>query len=100
MPSRIGWRWRSMRPRAWSAPWLLTPPTAWRSWSSPVAGWSGTRSRRTAGRSMVVFSDGEDLADHWRSRLDRLVRAGVIVHVVAIGDPEHGHPVPSGTGDQ
>src|SRR5271157_5902457 len=28
------------------------------------------------------------------------VRAGVIVHVVAIGDPEHGHPVPSGTGDQ
>jgi len=53
-----------------------------------------------AGRLIVVFSDGEDLADHWRSRLDRLVRAGVIVHVVAIGDPEHGHPVPSGTGDQ
>jgi Ca-activated chloride channel family protein len=53
-----------------------------------------------AGRSIVVFSDGEDLADHWRSRLDRLVRAGVIVHVVAIGDPEQGHPVPSGTGDQ
>jgi len=53
-----------------------------------------------AGRSIVVFSDGEDLADHWRSRLDRLVRAGVIVHVVAIGDPEQGHPVPSGNGDQ
>ena len=53
-----------------------------------------------AGRSIVVFSDGEDLADHWRSRLDRLVRAEVIVHVVAIGDPEQGHPVPSGTGDQ
>jgi len=53
-----------------------------------------------AGRSIVVFSDGEDLADNWRSRLDRLVRAGVIVHVVAIGDPEHGHPVPSGTGGQ
>ncbi len=53
-----------------------------------------------AGRSIVVFSDGEDLADHWRSRLDRLVRAGVIVHVVAIGDPEQGHPVPSGTKDQ
>jgi Ca-activated chloride channel family protein len=52
------------------------------------------------GRSIVVFSDGEDLADHWRSRLDRLVRAGVIVHVVAIGDPEQGHPVPSGTGGQ
>lgn len=53
-----------------------------------------------AGRSIVVFSDGEDLADHWRSRLDRLVRAGVIVHVVAIGDAEQGHPVPSGTGNQ
>ncbi|MGO9812631.1 MAG: VWA domain-containing protein [Isosphaeraceae bacterium] len=53
-----------------------------------------------AGRSIVVFSDGEDLADHWRSRLDRLVRAGVIVHVVAIGDPEQGHPVPSDTWDQ
>ena len=48
----------------------------------------------------MVFSDGEDLADHWRSRLDRLVRAGVIVHAVAIGDPEQGYPVPSGNGDQ
>jgi Ca-activated chloride channel homolog len=53
-----------------------------------------------AGRSIVVFSDGEDFADHWRSRLDRLVRAGVIVHVVAIGDAEQGHLVPSGTGNQ
>ena len=53
-----------------------------------------------AGRSIVVFSDGEDLADHWRSRLDRLVRAGVIVHVVLIGDAEQGHPVPSGNGNQ
>ena len=53
-----------------------------------------------AGRSIVIFSDGEDLAEHWRSRLDRLVQAGVIVHGVAIGDAEQGHPVPSGTGDQ
>ncbi len=50
-----------------------------------------------AGRSIVIFSDGEDLADHWQSRLERLVRAGVIVHVVAIGDAEQGHTVPSGT---
>lgn len=48
------------------------------------------------GRSIVVFSDGEDLADHWRSRINRLVRAGVIVHVVAVGDPDQGHPVPAG----
>ncbi len=50
-----------------------------------------------AGRSIVIFSDGEDLVDHWQSRLERLVRAGVIVHVVAIGDAEQGHTVPSGT---
>jgi Ca-activated chloride channel family protein len=49
------------------------------------------------GRSIVIFSDGEDLADRWRSRLDHLVRSGVIVHVVAIGDSEQGHPVPSGS---
>jgi Ca-activated chloride channel homolog len=52
------------------------------------------------GRSIVVFSDGEDLADHWRSRVDRLVRAGIIVHVAAIGDTEEGHPVPSDKPDQ
>jgi Ca-activated chloride channel family protein len=49
------------------------------------------------GRAIVVFSDGEDHADRWRSRLDRLIGAGVMVHVVAIGDPDKGHPVPSGT---
>ena len=53
-----------------------------------------------AGRSIVVFSDGEDLAQHWQSRLDHLARAGVIVHVVAIGDAEHGHLVPSGIRNQ
>ena len=52
------------------------------------------------GRSMVLFSDGEDLVNHWQARVDRLVNAGVIVHVVAIGDTEHGHPVPGGKPDQ
>ena len=47
------------------------------------------------GRAIVIFSDGEDHADNWRSRLDRLSRDGVIVHGVAIGDAEQGHPVPS-----
>ena len=28
------------------------------------------------GRAIVVFSDGEDHAEHWRSRLDRLAKAG------------------------
>jgi Ca-activated chloride channel homolog len=49
------------------------------------------------GRAIVIFSDGEDLAEHWRSRLDRLSQAGVIVHGVAIGDADQGHPIPSGT---
>jgi Ca-activated chloride channel family protein len=53
---------------------------------------------RAEGRAIVVFSDGEDHADHWRSRLDRLARMGVIVHAVAIGDAAEGHPVPSGPG--
>jgi Ca-activated chloride channel family protein len=48
------------------------------------------------GRAVVVFSDGEDHAEHWRSRLDRLAKAGIVVHVVAIGDADQGHPVPSG----
>ena len=48
------------------------------------------------GCAIVVFSDGEDHAESWRSRLDRLTKAGVVVHVVAIGDADQGHPVPTG----
>ena len=52
------------------------------------------------GQAIVVFSDGEDLADQWRSRLDRLRERRVVVHAVTIGDAEKGHtiPVPSGAG--
>jgi Ca-activated chloride channel family protein len=52
------------------------------------------------GRAIVLFSDGEDHADRWKSRLDRLERMGVMVHVVEIGDAGEGHPVPSGTGER
>ncbi len=53
------------------------------------------------GQSIVVFSDGEDLADdRWRSRLDRLREQNIVVHAVSIGDADHGHPVPSGAGDK
>jgi Ca-activated chloride channel family protein len=48
------------------------------------------------GRAIVVFSDGEDHIGGWRARLERLNRDGIIVHVVAIGDSEQGHAVPSG----
>jgi Ca-activated chloride channel family protein len=47
------------------------------------------------GRTLVVLTDGEDHAGSWESTLDRLVEARVVVHAVAIGDPEHGHPVPA-----
>ena len=46
------------------------------------------------GRTIVVFSDGEDHAGSWPSAIDRLRGAGIIVHSVAIGDPDRGHPVP------
>jgi Ca-activated chloride channel family protein len=52
------------------------------------------------GRSIVVFSDGEDHAERWRPRLERLGQRGVIVHAVAIGDPDEGHPVPTENRDQ
>jgi Ca-activated chloride channel homolog len=48
------------------------------------------------GRAIVVFSDGEDHADAWSSRLDRLRQEDIVVHAVAIGDLDQGHPVPDG----
>ena len=48
------------------------------------------------GRAIVVFSDGEDHAETWSSRLDRLRQEDIVVHAVAIGDPDQGHPVPDG----
>ena len=49
----------------------------------------------TEGRTIVVFSDGEDHVGSWTSEIERLKGERIIVHSVAIGDPEHGHPVPS-----
>ena len=46
------------------------------------------------GRTIVVFSDGEDHVGGWSATIDRLRARGVMVHAVAIGDPERGHPVP------
>ena len=48
------------------------------------------------GRAIVLFSDGEDHLGTWPARLEPLREAGVVVHSVAIGDPERGHPVPLG----
>ena len=51
------------------------------------------------GQSIVVISDGEDLAERWKPRLDRLVNREAVVYAVTIGDAEQGHPVPSGSAD-
>jgi Ca-activated chloride channel homolog len=48
------------------------------------------------GRAIVVFSDGEDHAEVWSSRLDRLRQEDIVVHAIAIGDLDQGHPVPDG----
>ena len=48
------------------------------------------------GRTIVLFSDGEDHGQDWEASMDRLRQARVVVHSIAIGDREEGHPVPSG----
>jgi Ca-activated chloride channel homolog len=50
------------------------------------------------GRMIIVFTDGEDLAGGWQQRVEPLRQEGIIVNAVAIGDPDAGHPVPSGEG--
>jgi Ca-activated chloride channel family protein len=52
------------------------------------------------GRTFVIFSDGEDLADRWSPWLERLQQEDVVVHVVAVGDSEKGHTIPAGTAGQ
>lgn len=46
------------------------------------------------GRSVVVFSDGEDHAESWPATIGRFVEAEVPIHVVAVGDPDKPVPVP------
>jgi Ca-activated chloride channel family protein len=47
------------------------------------------------GQAIVVFTDGEDLADRWRTPLERLRQEGVVVHGVLVGDFAAGATVPS-----
>ncbi len=53
---------------------------------------------RAGGRTIVVFSDGEDHAGTWGAAFGRLRDSGAVVHAVAVGDDARGHPVPSGRG--
>jgi Ca-activated chloride channel homolog len=52
----------------------------------------------SGGRSVVLFTDGEDHASPWPIVVARLRAQGVMVHTVAVGDPEHGHTVPAKPG--
>ena len=52
------------------------------------------------GRAIVIFSDGEDHADRWSSRLERLRQQDIVVHAVSIGDDREGHTVPVGKADE
>src|SRR5262249_40073075 len=52
------------------------------------------------GQAIVVFTDGEDLADRWRSRMERIREQHVVVHAVVVGDPDRAHSVPSGVDDK
>ena len=49
---------------------------------------------QAGGRTVVVFSDGEDHVGSSAAAALRLREAGIVVHAVAVGDAEHGHPVP------
>ncbi len=46
------------------------------------------------GRTVVVFTDGEDFGGSWSSAAGELQKAGIVVHAVAFGDPEKAQPVP------
>jgi Ca-activated chloride channel family protein len=54
------------------------------------------RQEHEDGRTIVILSDGEDLVGRWERAMptDRLRRERVIVHSIAIGDPEKGHDIP------
>lgn len=51
----------------------------------------------TEGGTVVLFSDGEDHQERWEKPLDRLIRMGVVVHAIGLGDAVKGWPVPSST---
>jgi Ca-activated chloride channel homolog len=53
------------------------------------------RQEHAQGRAIAIFSDGEDHADRWRSRIERLRQQDIVVHAIAIGDALNGHPVPA-----
>ena len=46
------------------------------------------------GRAIVILSDGEDHAGRWTIALGQLRAEGIVVHSIAIGDPDRDHAIP------
>jgi Ca-activated chloride channel family protein len=55
---------------------------------------------QAGGRTVVLFSDGEDHVGSWESSVERLRASGIVVHAVAVGDSETGHPIPGLPGEK
>lgn len=52
---------------------------------------------RAEGRTIVLFSDGEDHAGRWQGALNSL--RGVVVHTVSLGNADQGANVPTASGE-
>lgn len=51
------------------------------------------------GRTIVIFSDGEDHEGRWERALEKAMAKGVVVHTIALGDLKDGARVPSPAAD-
>jgi Ca-activated chloride channel family protein len=51
---------------------------------------------RDGGRIVIMISDGEDHAKHWERWVEQARTLGVVVHTIALGDRDQGHPIPVG----
>ncbi|MEW4566357.1 VWA domain-containing protein [Tautonia sp. JC769] len=51
---------------------------------------------RDGGRVVIMISDGEDHEKHWERLVERARTLGVVVHTLALGDRDQGHPIPVG----
>lgn len=54
----------------------------------------GDRPEPEGGRAVVVVSDGEFHDEGWRTVLARVNAQHIVVHGVAVGDPDRGHEIP------
>lgn len=52
------------------------------------------------GRTVVLFSDGEDHEGRWERALEKAIARGVVIHAIALGDLKEGARVPSPATDE